>query len=286
MPQTSPFIVSPQWLAERLGDPAIRIVDAAWYLPDQKRDAKAEYATAHIPGAVFFDHDAVVEPGVPLPHALPSPKVFAEHAGRLGITETDTIVVHDGPGFFSAPRLWWLLRAMGAEKVFVLDGGFDGWKQAGLPVTDAPTVIAPVRFTPRFNENAVVRFDEMRRIVETGDAQVADARSAGRFAAREPEPRPGMRSGHMPGAFNVHYASLSREGRLKDFESLRETLLASGLDLSRPVVTSCGSGITAAVISLALQSVGHTDNRLYDGSWTEWGGRADTPVETGDAKDR
>lgn len=283
MADKSPFIVSPDWLEAHLHDPGLVIVDASWYLPDQKRDARAEYDAAHIPGAIFFDQDAVVDPGSTLPHTLPSPIEFERHASAMGIARDDTIVVYDGPGMFTAPRVWWMFRAMGAENAFILDGGFDNWKADGRPVTDAPTKTAGTAFVPRFDPDAVVSFAAMRELVKTGAMQIADARGAGRFTGEEPEPRAGMRSGHMPGARNVHYAMLSENGYLKDLDALRATLAEAGIDPDRPVVTTCGSGVTAAVINLALASLGATDHRLYDGSWSEWGGRDDTPVVAGPA---
>lgn len=281
MPDTSPFVVSPEWLEQRLGQPGLSIVDGSWYLPAQNRDPKAEYDAAHIPGAIYFDQDHVVEPGSTLPHTLPSPDHFARFAGSMGIKQTDTIVVYDGPGFFSAPRVWWMFRTMGVREVYVLDGGFDGWKADGRKVTAEPTKIAPCLFEPDFHRERVTSFDQMRAIVDSGSAQVADARPKGRFTGDDPEPRAGMRSGHMPGAANVPAMALSRNGRLLPPDELRGMLENAGIDLSKPVVTSCGSGVTAAVVSLALASVGHEDNSLYDGSWTEWGGRDDTPVVTG-----
>lgn len=279
---TSPFVVSADWLQERLGKPGLSILDGSWYLPAHGRDARAEYEARHIQGAVFFDHDKVVAPDSPLPHTLPAPGLFAQFMSSMGVDEKDTIVVYDGPGFFSAPRLWWMLRLMGAREVYVLDGGIDRWRAEGRPVTTQPTKIAPCYFDVDYDSAGVASFEDMQRVVAEGAAQVADARPAGRFSGAQPEPRPGMRSGHMPGARNVPASSLSRDGGLLPVEELRAALEKAGLDLSRPVVTSCGSGVTAAVISLALASVGHTDNRLYDGSWSEWGGRADTPVVTGD----
>ncbi|TKT76712.1 3-mercaptopyruvate sulfurtransferase [Aquamicrobium sp. LC103] len=281
MPDQSPYVVSPDWLQEKLGTPGLSIVDGSWYLPAQNRDPKAEYDAAHIPGAVFFDQDEVVDPDAELPHTLPKPELFAQFAGSMGLTVDDTIVVYDGPGMFSGPRVWWMFRAMGAKNVFMLDGGFDRWKAEGRPVTDEPTRTAPSFFDAKFDKGRVASLDQMRAIVENRDSQIADARSPGRFAGADPEPRPGIRSGHMPGARNVPVASLSRGGKLLPVSELKKVFESAGLDLSKPVVTSCGSGVTAAAISLALASVGHEDNRLYDGSWTEWGGRDDTPVVTG-----
>jgi thiosulfate/3-mercaptopyruvate sulfurtransferase len=277
--ETSPFVVDFDWLEAKIGTPGVAIVDASWYLPAQKRDARKEYDAAHVPGAVFFDQDLVVEPDSELPHTLPSPGVFGQFAGSMGISADDTIVVYDGPGMFSAPRVWWMFRIMGARQVFVLDGGFDRWKTEGRSVTAQPTKIAPSFFDTDFDEARVARLDDMRALV--GNGQIADARPAGRFAGTDPEPRQGVRSGHMPGAVNVPATGLSREGKLLPVNELRALLQDRGVDLDQPVVTSCGSGVTAAVITLALESVGHTDNKLYDGSWTEWGGRSDTPVETG-----
>ncbi len=281
MAEDSPFTVDADWLEQRLGEPGISIVDASWYLPAQNRAARAEYDAAHIPGAVFFDQDAVSDDTSGLPHTLPTPQAFARFAGTLGISADDTIVVYDGPGFFSAPRAWWMFRVMGVFQVYVLDGGFDNWKASGRPVTADITRIAPCVFHAGFDASRVVGLADMRRIVATGESQIADARGAGRFAGTEPEPRPGMRSGHMPGARNVPVGALSQDGELLPRERLKALFEAAGIDLSGPVVTSCGSGVTAAALTLALETLGHTDNRLYDGSWSEWGGLADTPVATG-----
>lgn len=284
MSDKSAFVISRDDLKARLGEPGLAIVDASWYLPAAGRNGRDEYDAAHIPGAVFFDQDVIADKDSGLPHTLPSPELFARHVGAMGITADETIVVYDGPGMFSAPRVWWMFRVMGVKNLLVLDGGFDGWKAANFPVTDEVTKIAATLFTPSFNAAKVVDFAEMSKIVDGRSSQIADARAAGRFTGRDAEPREGMRSGHMPGARNVPVGSLSENGQLKSLDSLREIFASAGVDLNKPVVTSCGSGVTAAVITLALTSLGHEDNRLYDGSWSEWGSRQDTPVVTGEAE--
>lgn len=281
MAETGAFTIDADWLEKRLGTPGLSIVDASWYLPAQKRDAKAEYEAAHVPGAIFFDQDAVVAPGSKLPHTLPDPATFARHVGSMGISADDTIVVYDGPGMFSAPRVWWMFRVMGVFQVYVLDGGLDGWKAGGRPVTAEPTKVAPNVFHVDFDASRVASLDDMKKVIADGDSQVADARSPGRFTGEEPEPRAGVRGGHMPGARNLPASSLSMDGKLLPPDELKKQFEKAGIDLSKPVVTSCGSGITAAVITLALETLGHSANRLYDGSWTEWGGRSDTPVVKG-----
>lgn len=277
----SRFVVDPDWVEKQLGAPEFKIVDAAWYLPAQNRNGAEEYAAGHIPGAVFFDQDVIVDHSTGLPHSVPSPEFFATEVGKLGISETDTIVVYDGPGIFTAPRVWWLFRLMGAEKVYVMDGGLDGWKREGRPLeTDLPEP-APATFKTSFDASRITTFEAMKDIVASGSKQIADARGAGRFTAEEPEPRAGMRGGHMPGAKNLPMGVFSENGRFKSLPEIQETIENAGIDLSKPVVTSCGSGVTAAVITLALASLGHTDNTLYDGSWSEWGSKPDTPIVTG-----
>ncbi|MCA0274841.1 MAG: 3-mercaptopyruvate sulfurtransferase [Proteobacteria bacterium] len=283
MGDKSAFVIDADWLEQRLGTPGLSIVDASWYMPAQNRDARKEYDAAHIPGAVFFDQDLVVDPDSTLPHTMPSASLFARHAGSMGISADDTIVIYDGPGFQSAPRVWWMFRIMGVFQVYILDGGFGRWKADGRPVTAEPTRTAPNVFHVDYDASKVVSLAEMRDIVQSGSAQIADARSAGRFEGTDPEPRQGLRSGHMPGARNVPSVTLSENGEFLPLDRLKAKLEDAGLDLSKPVVTTCGSGVTAAVITLALQSLGHGDVRLYDGSWTEWGGQSDTPVVTGKA---
>ncbi|KQT48958.1 3-mercaptopyruvate sulfurtransferase [Aureimonas sp. Leaf454] len=278
MPDT---MITPEALSFLLGRPGLVVVDASWYLPQQKRDPRAEYEAAHIPGAVFFDHEAASAQDAPLPHTLPDSMDFAAYAGSLGMTEGDTIVVYDGLGLFSAPRAWWLLKTFGARDVRVLDGGLPAWTGAGLPVESGSRQRPRQRFVPLFDPDAVVDLDAMRDIVASGSLPIADARPSARFSGEEAEPRPGVRGGHMPGARSLPIGELTQGGRLKSPDALRAAFAAAGLDPKAPMVTSCGSGITAAVINLALDRLGSPDVRLYDGSWTEWGSASDTPVETG-----
>lgn len=283
MTQKNRYTVSRDWLFDNLKTPGVRIVDASWYLPSSGRNGKAEFDAGHIPGAIFFDQDEIADHTSGLPHTVPSPHVFAQHMGSVGITPHDKIVIYDGAGFFSAPRVWWLFRIMGAKNVFVLDGGLDGWKKDRLPLTSEKTKVAASLFKPDFNADAVVGFDEMFEVVARQSTQIADARGAGRFTGDEAEPRAGMRSGHMPGARNVPVTEISSYGMLKPVEELRGIFENAGIDLTKPVITSCGSGVTAAALIFALASIGHEEHRLYDGSWSEWGGRSDTPVVTGEA---
>lgn len=280
----SPIIIDATELAGRLGQPGLSVVDASWYLPAMQRDASGEFKAGHVPGAVFLDQDAAVDPSSTLPHTLPSAELFGALAGRLGISSRDTIVVYDGAGLFSAARAWWLFRTFGAADVRVLDGGLPAWRAAGLPIETGQPEPEPAVFEAKLDEKAVVAFPAMRRIVEEGGTQIADARSAGRFAGTAPEPREGVRGGHMPGATSLPFDELVENGRLKSPEALDAAFAKAGIDPDRPLVTSCGSGVTAAVINFALASTGRDPGRLYDGSWTEWGSSPDTPVETGSGK--
>ena len=279
-------IVSTEWLAANLSDPALVVLDGSWHLPAEKRDAKAEYASAHIPVARHFDLDDISDRTSPLPHMLPTPELFAAKMHELGIGEGDCVVVYDAsaPGVMSAGRPWWMLRVFGHTNVAVLDGGLKKWKAEGRPLTaEQPAPRKPSPFQARLDRGLLCTLDDMRALVASGSSQIADARSAGRFQGRDPEPRPGLRSGHMPGARNVPFTTLlNADGTLKSRPELRAAFEAAGIDFNRPIATSCGSGVTAAVLSLALAVLGRADTRLYDGSWSEWGQASlDTTVATG-----
>jgi len=277
-------LVSTEWLHERLGAPDIKIIDATWYLPGDERDPKAEYALAHIPGAVFFDIDEIADITSPLPHMLPPPEKFASRVKKMGLGDGSTIVVYDASGIFSAPRVWWMFRAMGHERVVVLDGGLPKWIAEGRPIEDMPPATQERHFTPRYTSDLVRDLDQMRKILDGSREQVVDARAAARFTAEAPEPRPGLRGGHMPGALNVPSSTLiAPDGTMKSAEQLEQVFELAGVDVNKPVVATCGSGISAAIVALALARLGHPRTAVYDGSWTEWGGREDTPVATGAA---
>jgi thiosulfate/3-mercaptopyruvate sulfurtransferase len=274
-------VVSTAWLAERLHEPGVRVVDGSWHMPHLGRDPRAEFVQAHIPGAVFFDIDAIADRRTDLPHMLPSPEEFAEAVGRLGIGSDDRVVVYDVRGVVSAARVWWTFRAFGHDAVAVLDGGLAKWKAEGRALQSGWPAPARRPFTAKSRPELVRDLERMRDNVTRGREQVLDARSAGRFAGTEPEPRAGLRGGHIPGSQNLPYDRLyGADATLLPSPELRRALETAGVDLKRPIVTTCGSGITASVLALALHVVGHRETAVYDGSWTEWGGRADTPVET------
>ncbi|MFF8798349.1 MULTISPECIES: 3-mercaptopyruvate sulfurtransferase [unclassified Methylobacterium] len=280
---TSPF-VTPDWLHQRLSAPDIVVLDASWYLPAQGRDAEAEYRAAHVPGAIRFDLDAMSDTESPLPHMLPRPEVFSSRMRALGVGDGAQVVVYDGMGLFSAPRVRWMLQTFGMRDVSILEGGLPAWIAAGYPTEDGEGRPRDRRhFTARLDNGAVADAGDIARALAGGTVQVVDARSGPRFRGEEAEPRAGVRPGHMPGAKNLHYAALQANGRLRDEASLRAAIAEAGVDLGQPVITTCGSGVTAAIVALALETLGRPPRALYDGSWAEWGSDPARPVETGPA---
>jgi thiosulfate/3-mercaptopyruvate sulfurtransferase len=273
-------LVSTDWLAAHLGE--VRVVDASWYMPGEKRAPAKEFETGHIPGAVFFDIDAVSDHATDLPHMLPAPDAFATAVGALGIGNGETVVVYDGTGIFSAPRVWWMLKAMGHGDVKVLDGGLPKWVREGRALESGAAKPAAKPFTANTRRQIVRSFDDVMGIVRDGSARMVDARSAGRYTGTEAEPRAGVRGGHMPGAANVHFRSLlTAEGTFKSPAEMRAEFEKAGVDIVKPIVTTCGTGVTAAILMLALEEIGAANVALYDGSWTEWGSRPEAPVMTG-----
>ena len=274
-------LVTTDWLAARLGKRDVRVVDGSWHMPHLQRNPRAEFAQAHIPGAVFFDIDAIADTRSTLPHMLPDAKTFAARVGALGIGRRDRVVVYDTRGVVSAARVWWTFRALGHDAVAVLDGGLPKWRAERRAVASGLPAPRGRVFTARLRKRLVRDLAQIRANVKTRREQVLDARSHGRFTATEPEPRPGLRGGHIPGSLNLPYDQLYRpDGTLLRREDLGAAFAKAGIDLTKPVATTCGSGVTAAVLALALHLVGHDRVAVYDGSWTEWGGRADTPVAT------
>jgi thiosulfate/3-mercaptopyruvate sulfurtransferase len=276
----SDIFVSTEWLAAHLADPNVVVVDGSYYLSTMNRDAAAEHRARHIPGAVRFDIDAVKDTANPLPHMLPSAADFAAKVGAMGISDAMTIVVYDGLGLFSAPRVRWTFRAFGAKDVRLLDGGFPKWAAEGRPVEQGegkPRDAA--RFNAIFDESAVAAMAEVRDALASRSAQVVDARPAGRFSGADPEPRPGLPSGHMPGSVNLPFAAIIEDGRLKDEASILAAMQKAGIDLDKPVITTCGSGVSAAILSTALELVGKPPKALYDGSWAEWGSQENAEIE-------
>lgn len=277
-------LVSTNWLAAHLKNPDLRIIDASWYLPDMKRDGKAEYQAEHIPGARFFDIDEISDLRSELPHMAPPVEKFMSRMRAMGIGDGHQVVVYDGTGLFSAARVWWLFRLMGKSDIAVLDGGLAKWKAEGHPTEDMPPIVRDRHMTTQRQSWMVKDVTQVSAASKLGDQEIIDARSPSRFRGEAPEPREGLRAGHIPGSKNVHYATLLNEdGTMKDVGGLKSAFETSGVDLSKPAITSCGSGVTAAILNLALERMGKKDHSLYDGSWTEWGAFPTLPVATGDA---
>jgi thiosulfate/3-mercaptopyruvate sulfurtransferase len=272
-------LVSTEWLHQHLDAPDIRIVDATWFMPAEGRDPKAEHAALHIPRAVFFDIEEISDSDNPLPHMLPSPTKFSVRVRKLGLGDGLKIIVYDNNKLAASARVWWMFRAMGHEDVAVLDGGLAKWQAEGRPVDDMPVRTSERHFTPRANSFLLRDLDQMRANLTSRREQVVDTRSAARFSGSVAEPRPGLKAGHIPGALNVPASDLlAADGTLKDEQALTALFSAAGVDLDKPITTSCGSGVSAAVATLALARLGRVDVALYDGSWTEWGSQPDTPV--------
>jgi thiosulfate/3-mercaptopyruvate sulfurtransferase len=275
-------LVTTSWLAGRLDDPGVVILDAT--LPPvgviPPVDTRARYHAEHIPGAVFFDIEELSDRPNPLPHMLPPPGVFSRNVSALGIGDQMDIIIYEQEGVFSGPRAWWTLRTFGAQNVYLLDGGLRSWIEAGFPTHSGLVHRAPAVFHATLDQNAVKGFSQIQQMI-AAHGQILDARSAGRFAGTLPEPRPGLSSGHMPGATSIPYTELVEDGRLKPVEELRRTFIANGVNLQQPITTTCGSGVTAAVLALGLKAAGAKQVSLYDGSWTEYAARPEAVIEIG-----
>jgi len=276
-------LVSTDWLAKHLKDPDLRILDGSCFLPSAGRVGRAEYDVAHIPGARFFDIDDISDHRSELPHMAPPTEKFMSRLRKLGVGDGHQVVVYDGMGLFSAARVWWLFRLMGQDNIAVLDGGLPKWQAEGHAIEDMPPIIRDRHMTVRRQNHMVKDVTQVSAASKLQDYEILDARSAGRFAGTEAEPREGLRGGRIPGAKNVPYTDLlNGDATMKSSDDLRAVFEAAGVDMGKPVITSCGSGLTAAVINLALERIGKTDHALYDGSWTEWGAFATLPVDTGE----
>lgn len=283
MTQSDPkTLVSTDWLAAHLRDPDLRILDASWYLPGSDRHGLTEYNKAHIPGARFFDIDEISDQRSDMPHMAPPPEKFISRLRKMGVGDGHQVVVYDGAGIFSAPRVWWLFKLMGKNDVAVLDGGLPKWQREGRPVEDLPPIVRDRHMTVQRQAHRVKDVTQVARASKLGDHAIIDARAPERFRGEAPEPRPGLRAGHIPGAKSLPFPRLlNDDGTMKPVEELNKVFAEAGIDLAKPAITSCGSGVTAAIISLALERIGKNDHSLYDGSWAEWGMFPDLGIETG-----
>ena len=285
MAVTTNFVTT-DWLAAHLHSPDLAIIDASWHLPPLKRDARAEYLAAHIPGAVFFNIDEIADLSTGLPHMMPDAVFFAEAMKQLGLGDGMQFVVYDQSGLFSAPRVWWMLKTFGAHDVKVLEGGLPKWLAEGKATESGMVIRQPRTFTPRLDHGAIAHVSDVSEALNSGKVQVVDARPADRFRGEAPEPRAGVKSGHMPGSLNLPFSQIIENGALKSSADIEQAFASAGVDLSSPVITSCGSGVSAAILALAIEETGHHIAGIYDGSWAEWGSSADLPVATGPAQQR